>query len=189
MTAFTDDKAALRAQMRATLKALSAAWLTDSSARICEKLRSASFMQRAPALAAFMPIKQEPAITPILIEWLNQSPHRPLYLPRYDATADQYTLVQIRDLNADCICGKYAIPEPDNALPEVTSVPDGTICLVPGLAFTRNGARLGRGKGYYDRLLAKYPNLIPVGLCWQLQIVPNLPTDQYDVLMTDVVTE
>lgn len=189
MNASTDDKHAIRQQMRAKLNALNAVWLADASTRLCKNLRAASFMRNAPALAAFMPIKQEPIITPIIIEWLNQSQPRPLYLPRYNATIDQYTLVQIHDLSTDCILGKYDILEPNTDLPEVTSLPNDTICLVPGLAFTQDGKRLGRGKGYYDKLLAKYPALIPVGLSWQSQIVPHLPTTQYDVPITHIVTE
>jgi 5-formyltetrahydrofolate cyclo-ligase len=182
------DKATIRQQMRQQLNALSPEWLAVASERLCINLRALSILQETPALAGFMPIKQEPDITPILHDWLRQV-HRPLYLPRYDATSDAYALVQIRNLDTDCIRGKYDILEPSLSLPLATQLPQGTICLVPGLAFTHAGLRLGRGKGYYDRLLEKYSNLRPIGLCWKSQLLDSLPCAPYDRPMTRIITE
>lgn len=55
--------------------------------------------------------------------------------------------------------------------------------LVPGLAFDLTGARLGRGGGYYDRFLEKRleDDLLTIGVCWSMQVVPQVPTDPHDV--------
>lgn len=60
--------------------------------------------------------------------------------------------------------------------------------IVPGIAFDRNGYRLGHGKGYYDRLLAGI-NVPKIGLAYSVQVVAELPRSSYDVPMTMVVTE
>ena len=56
------------------------------------------------------------------------------------------------------------------------------IVLVPGLAFTRTGDRLGRGKGFYDRYLANYPG-IKIGLAFREQLLEDIPTEAHDVPM------
>lgn len=62
------------------------------------------------------------------------------------------------------------------------------IVLVPGLAFTKSGKRLGRGAGYYDRYLAKR-DLLKIGLCWEGQLLEELKTENHDILMDLVVTD
>ena len=62
------------------------------------------------------------------------------------------------------------------------------VILVPGLAFDRNGGRMGFGKGYYDRLLES-SNAVKIGLCYDFQILEKIPTESHDVPMNFVITE
>ncbi|OQA62663.1 MAG: 5-formyltetrahydrofolate cyclo-ligase family protein [Spirochaetes bacterium ADurb.Bin269] len=98
------------------------------------------------------------------------------------------------------VAGAYGIREPKIDLP-IIFAPERTgltetvplrlplVVLVPGLAFSRAGARLGRGKGYYDRflreLLVRYPenrdHITLVGTCHRFQIVSNVPTEAHDI--------
>jgi 5,10-methenyltetrahydrofolate synthetase len=61
--------------------------------------------------------------------------------------------------------------------------------VVPGLAFDLQGARLGRGGGWYDRALARYPQGIRVGFAYDFQVVSRLPEDPWDLRMHAVVTD
>lgn len=62
--------------------------------------------------------------------------------------------------------------------------------LVPGVLFGRDGTRLGHGRGYYDRLLAKCrPDVLAVGVALEADLVSSLPSDPHDVSMTHLVTE
>ena len=61
------------------------------------------------------------------------------------------------------------------------------LAVIPGVAFTPAGARLGRGRGYYDRLLPRLVGTYKIGLCWNFQIVKNIPVEPHDVLMDSVV--
>lgn len=63
------------------------------------------------------------------------------------------------------------------------------VILIPGLAFTLDGNRLGYGKGYYDRLLSKSPTAWRIGLAFDCQIIPAIPTTDQDVEMDFIVTE
>ena len=62
------------------------------------------------------------------------------------------------------------------------------LCLVPGLAFSANGARLGYGKGYYDTFFAQHP-VLKLGLCYDFQLVPQVPTQPHDVRMDGILTD
>lgn len=62
------------------------------------------------------------------------------------------------------------------------------LAVIPGVAFTPDGRRLGRGRGYYDRLLVRLSDTIKVGICWPFQILPDIPTDFHDITMDHVIT-
>lgn len=84
----------------------------------------------------------------------------------------------------------YSIPEPDDDAEEV-SIDDIDFVVVPGVAFDKNGGRMGRGKGFYDRLLAKAHGAGPVkvGICFGFQLVDEVPRESHDILMDKVISE
>ena len=63
------------------------------------------------------------------------------------------------------------------------------LILVAGIAFDRDGYRLGYGLGYYDKFLAKLPKALKIGLCFDLQIVEKVPRESYDVPVDMIVTD
>ena len=111
-----------------------------------------------------------------------------LLLPRYNSPTSAYELVRIASPETDLTPGHYGIPEPRPDLPAEAAVPSGALWLIPGLAFTPRGLRLGRGRGYYDRLLAAHPGGIRVGLAFDCQILPDLPHSPWDIPMDWVLT-
>ena len=62
------------------------------------------------------------------------------------------------------------------------------ILIIPGLGFSENGERLGRGKGYYDKYLKSFIG-IKIGICFEDMVVLNLPTEPHDIDMDYVVTD
>mgnify|MGYP001767281905 CR=1 FL=1 len=82
--------------------------------------------------------------------------------------------------------GPYGILEP--AVKKAIDINLIDLVIVPGVAFTKDGKRLGRGKGFYDRFLSKLPIEIPsIGLGFKCQILPDLPTAKYDVNIQKVI--
>ena len=63
-----------------------------------------------------------------------------------------------------------------------------SIAIVPGMAFDRQGHRLGRGKGYYDRFLSQIPNIYKIGVCFPFQMLESIPSESTDVVMDEVIT-
>ena len=76
------------------------------------------------------------------------------------------------------------ILEPENPI----KIKEVDVFLVPGVAFTASGKRLGRGGGYYDKLLSKYPDTLKIGITFNERIMQDLPTDSHDISMDYVFT-
>ena len=82
--------------------------------------------------------------------------------------------------------GSYGILEPTGPL--FTRYPDIALVVVPGVAFDRLGNRLGRGKGYYDRLLPRLADAYKIGICFPYQLVDEVPAEDFDIRMDEVLT-
>ena len=91
--------------------------------------------------------------------------------------------------------GRYEIKEPLTPNYSLTVINTSSLLtphsmdfiLVPGVAFSPNGYRLGRGKGYYDKFLSKYTNLFTVGVCFREQFYLDIPTEPHDIPMQRVI--
>lgn len=75
--------------------------------------------------------------------------------------------------------GYANIPEP--IADEPVADDQTALVLMPGMAFTRDGKRMGYGGGFYDKFLAAEPNHPTVALCYGFQMVEDLPTEDYDI--------
>jgi 5-formyltetrahydrofolate cyclo-ligase len=94
----------------------------------------------------------------------------------------------------ELVIGKWKILEPPREKwgdPEREIQPEqNDLVVVPGVGFGRDGARMGNGQGYYDRLLESVRADCPlIGLCYECQLFDNLVVDAHDVFMDKVVTE
>ena len=82
--------------------------------------------------------------------------------------------------------GAYHIMEPCGEL--FTDCSSIDLAVIPGMAFTRQGVRLGRGKGYYDRMLPRLTQARTIGICFPFQVLEHIPTDCYDRPVDEVMT-
>lgn len=82
--------------------------------------------------------------------------------------------------------GSYGIEEPTGS--RFTDYAKIDLIIVPGVAFDLHGNRLGRGKGYYDRLLPHLPHAYRIGVCFPFQLVEEVPAEEFDIRMHEVVT-
>jgi 5-formyltetrahydrofolate cyclo-ligase len=112
-----------------------------------------------------------------------------LLLPRIDKVRRRLDLYRVQDVDVDLTAGVWGIREPAAhcALADASSV---EFMLVPGVAFTARGERLGYGGGYYDRLLAGIGDAVPrVAAAFSVQVVETLPLAAHDRRVHMVVTE
>ena len=98
----------------------------------------------------------------------------------YPKCVDKGTMIFCKvDSLSDLKTGKYGIFEPDENCMEITDFSD-TLCIMPGVAFTRDGKRLGHGGGYYDRFLAKH-HCEKIGVTFTEYITDDIPQDKNDI--------
>ena len=108
-------------------------------------------------------------------------------------TMEFYYLDAALPFEAQTEIGAYGITEPKTFLEKVDTerFPRGALFLMPALAFSRGGGRLGKGKGFYDRYLARIAHASPVltGLCFSCQITDDVPSGVRDARVSHIVCE
>lgn len=98
----------------------------------------------------------------------------------------EYELERIENLET-LVQGPHGILEPPPG--PIVCPQDVRAWLVPGLAFTKKGGRLGYGGGWYDRFLCQVPKRVPkIGVAYAFQLVDELPTEPHDICLTSVVS-
>jgi len=113
-----------------------------------------------------------------------------LVLPRIDLARRALTLHRVNDPELDTLPGVWGIREPDPQRCPSADLADIEAVVVPGVAFTAAGGRLGYGGGFYDRLLRGWAGRAPlVGPAFELQVVEDIPLGPDDEPIDTVVTE
>ena len=107
-------------------------------------------------------------------------------LPGFEAEENSYVAREIEDLATDLDRGQFGIREPNPDCREVL-LNRLDLTLVPGVGFDFKGRRLGRGKGFYDRLLAQISGTT-CGVGFDEQIVEAIPTEPHDVQLNCILT-
>ncbi len=123
----------------------------------------------------YAPRRNEPDPTSLLTGWLSEG--RVICLPRVTDSEGLMEARQVASLS-QLQAGKWGLMEPDPGVCPVSDPDRIDLVLVPGLGFDRDGNRLGRGKGFYDRFLGRIrPNAITLGLCYTFELVDSIPVD------------
>ena len=180
----SNAKAALREQIRARLKAISTAAREAASTKLCSHLQENEAWSKARSVLFFASMADEPDVWPLLAEALRAG--KLVALPRFDPEKKNYAACQIRSLAEDVVSGQFGIREPQNSCP-VLPLNRLDLILVPGVAFDLHGRRLGRGKGFYDQLLADVRGTT-CGVAFDEQIVAAIPMEPHDIPLNCILT-
>lgn len=173
----------LRLIMREKRRALTDAEVTEMSCQIKEKLFSLKCVKEAKNVCIFLSAFKEPDTMPIAEKLWKQKCR--IIAPVSDTETNTLSLSYIDNIQS-LHKGTYGILEPSIFKNAVKDNID--IILVPGLAFDREGGRMGFGKGYYDRLLENI-RAVKIGLCYDFQLFSSIPKDKHDVPMNYIITE
>jgi 5-formyltetrahydrofolate cyclo-ligase len=177
-------KAELRRQLRLAINGLSDAERQAASARARDLLRRQPVWRRARVVLFYAPMARELDVSPLLQEALQQG--KTVALPRFEPQTGIYLAAQVSRLEGDCVPGQLGIAEPAAHCPAV-ELKRLDLVLVPGLGFDLSGHRLGRGRGYYDRLLAGTAGA-KCGVAFDPQVVAQIPAERHDVNMNFILT-
>ena len=177
-------KAALRRQLREGLQSLSADERSQASVQIRQRLAGQPVWQKAQSILFYLATASEPDLWPLAIE--AQSRGQQVALLRYAPDTDSYVPCLVRGAARDLQPGRFGIPEPAAHCP-IFNLKQLDLALVPGIGFTLDGGRLGRGKGYFDRLLAEVPGF-KCGVAFDWQVAAEIPLEPHDVRLNCILT-
>jgi 5-formyltetrahydrofolate cyclo-ligase len=178
------SKAQLRHRFRAALKEMPDAQRAAASAQARDLLRRQQAWRDARAILFYAPIAGEIDLLPLLDEALRQG--KAAALPRFFAAEGAYRAFEVFHLSRDCAPGKFGVPEPSARCPEMP-LQRLDLALAPGLGFDVSGRRLGRGRGFYDRLLAGIGGA-KCGVAFDQQVIGQIPAENHDVNMNFILT-
>lgn len=176
------DKAEVRKMMRERKRAVPAEEKLRRSEVLLHKLEAMPEFQRARVVLLYWSMADEVQTHAFVDKWYK---NKVLLLPCVDG--DDLRLRQYTGPECMVSGEQFGIGEPTGD--EWTALDAVDLIAVPGVAFDRTGNRMGRGRGFYDRLLKSTPNAVKVGLAYSFQLLDTIPTEPHDVRMNMVITD
>jgi 5-formyltetrahydrofolate cyclo-ligase len=173
----------LRRQVGKRLSAMTDAHRHEASSQARSRLAQQKLWQQAHSILFFAPLPRELDIWPLLETALSEG--KTVGLPRFDPALKTYRACRIQHASRDVQIGNFGIREPGPDCGELPAQLD--VILVPGIAFDLTGRRLGRGKGFYDRLLAGVRGTT-CAVAFDEQIVDEVPVEPHDVHLDYILT-
>jgi 5-formyltetrahydrofolate cyclo-ligase len=179
-----EQKAALRKKIRAALESFPTEKRAADSPKVCGLLRRQFFWRRAAAVLFFAPLPDEVDVWPLPEAALVEG--KIVTLPRFDPAGAKYAAGRVKNLRNEIVPGLFGIREPVSGCAEIL-LSELDLALVPGVAFDLRGRRLGRGGGFYDRLLGEFSG-VKCGIAFDEQVVDAVPTAGSDLRMDFILT-
>lgn len=172
------DKKELRAHIKTLKKQHSKEQLLEQSEIIMNKLEQHPKFMNAERVMLYNALPDEVQTQAFLEKWHLK---KLLILPT--VVGDDIIPVAI-EKDTSFAVGDFKIMEPQNE----PYIGDFDLIVVPGVAFDKNGNRIGRGRGYYDRFLSQHLEVKRIGICFDFQLVSEVPTEPRDIRMDEVIT-
>ncbi len=180
------EKIRLRTEYLQKRRALTAQQWKGASEAIRQRLEQSNSYRGCSRILTYVSAKDNEVDTCVLIDNALHS-GRIVMVPVVITGEKELRWAQIAS-REELIPAKFGLLEPNHTHRQHVEVQDDALCLVPGLAFTHNGDRIGYGGGYYDRFLAAFQG-IAIGLAFEIQLAIHLPQDIHDQRLHCVVTE
>lgn len=169
-----DDKQSARKRIRSLVGVMTDSMKAAQSAAIWKRLEQTDIFRESADILIYWSMADE-VLTPAFIDkWAGE---KSFYLPSIQG--DELVVKRYTGRQSLVPGQQFGIPEPDGPLLEDLSVIQ--LVIVPGRAFDRAGHRLGRGRGFYDRLLPLLEHTKKAGVCYDCQLLPYIPTEETDI--------
>jgi 5-formyltetrahydrofolate cyclo-ligase len=177
-----ENKAEIRKQIRELKRAVPLEEKLRRSEGIMTQVERLPVFQEARVVLLYWSMTDEVQTHAFVERWYKD---KVLLLPCVDG--DDLILRQYT--GSDCMVAgeQFGIGEPTGD--EYTDLDSVSLIIVPGVAFDRTGNRMGRGRGFYDRLLKSTPNATKIGVAFDFQMLDTIPTEPHDVKMDKVIFE
>ena len=185
-----ETKSSIRKQSLALRNAMNPEECIFKSKNIMQNILLLSQVKKADYILCYAGYKSEVMTNDLIKELLKMG--KQVYLPR--VSGDEMDFYRISELS-QLTEGYKGIPEPEKDCTDLFTKElweqnrEKAVMFLPGAAFSKTGARIGYGKGYYDRYLERIFCEERIALCYELQIVESIPVDEHDIPVTTIVTE
>lgn len=153
----------------------------ELSRKICEQLIRSDMFRKADEILMYYPLGNEADL-----RYAARKAWEEGKKVAFPVTEGDDMMFYKADSFAGFTEGPFGIMEPPRDNPADWESP---LVLVPGLVFTKNGGRIGYGKGFYDRYLTAHPDCITAGTCYEFQLCDHVPMDEHDRYQKYIVTD
>jgi 5-formyltetrahydrofolate cyclo-ligase len=168
------NKKELRSMIRAQKRAMTEEMICRKSEDLTRQFLETEQYRSARSIYGYLPYNQEVRTVPMLEQAMRDG--KRVAVPK--CYGDEMRFIYMDDL-IKVEKGYANIPEP--IADEPVAQDPTALVLMPGMAFTKDGKRMGYGGGFYDKFLASEPDHPTVALCYDFQMVEDLPTEDYDI--------
>lgn len=174
------NKQELRRTIRERKRAMTEAEIRSRSEILAEKFAASDAYKAAKTIYGYLPYNQEVRTVPMLQRALDEG--KRVAVPK--VYGDDMKFIYLDDLT-QVAKGYAGIPEPIADAPVAQD--ETALVLMPGLAFDRQGHRIGYGGGFYDKFLAREPHHPTLALCYDFQVQEALQTEEFDIPVDTVI--
>jgi 5-formyltetrahydrofolate cyclo-ligase len=157
--------------------------LKRASSAIVEQFQTLDKFQSSNVIALYKAIGGEVSLESLFSNVWNMG--KRTCIPIFNSTTRLYEMAEITP-ETEFQTGHYRIQEPVS--PEMIDLSEIDLMAVPGVAFDAQGNRLGRGGGYYDRMLSDFCGM-SVGVCFDFQLLPDIPCEVHDKPVDFIISE
>ena len=176
------EKQALRREMKALRRAFPEDRKRAADREICARVLDLARGRTDRPVLLYCAMKDEASLDGAILSLLSEGAE--VAVPKVLGDRMVFRLIRsFDDLEEGCM----QIREPKDSCPEYTA--EGSLVLVPGLAFGRNGGRLGYGGGFYDAYFSAHPGNLLAGVCYSFQLGREVPKETHDLPVSMIVTE
>ncbi|MDD3839294.1 MAG: 5-formyltetrahydrofolate cyclo-ligase [Clostridia bacterium] len=178
----------IRKEIKEIRNLMTYAMVKNSSDKIFQHLIENEIFRNSMTVFTYVSFKNE-VKTDDLIRYCLKN-HKKVIVPLCNNNAKTIKLSELKQFPEELEKGTMGILEPKAEYFRPVDLKEVDLALVPAIAYDYRGYRVGYGGGYYDRLMEnKSPNLYTIGLCYQFQIIPNIPRGVHDFAVDCIITE
>lgn len=181
MTTTDQEKRVIRKMIKTLKAAISLEEKISRSSEILTQLEKSPTFQESKTVMMYWSMDDEVYTHDFIKKWANR---KRIILP--SVQGDQLILKEFTNIEGLTPGEKYGISEPDG--PELSHPEQIDLIIVPGVAFDIKNNRMGRGKAYYDKTLSTL-KAIKIGICFNFQLLEQVPTDPHDIKMDLIISE
>ena len=176
------DKKALRTEIRRRKANYSPAELAALSRQICDSILDDGVFWASHYILLYSPLPDEVDVSPLISAAYNAG--KTTILPVVEG---ENLILKYFNGFTNMKTGEFKISEPTGKIFSISDYHKIDLAIIPGMSFDPFRHRLGRGKGFYDRLLPHLPNAYKMGICFDFQFLDHIPSEEWDVVMDEVV--